>query len=126
MNIQALGEIASVCLLAMKLREESWDKDAKYYKLSLRQAAEEAVAEDLREHPPEVQKTMAGLIYLMVTSWNDAEMWATSIVALGVNSAKETFHEYGKPVQSDGSNSLLSTEGNESPSAAQSVPETNP
>lgn len=85
MNMQCLGEVAMVCLFAMKLHEESYDNEAYKYGLSLQKASEDAVAKALREHPPEVQKAMVGLTYLMITSWNDTEMWATAIVALMTN-----------------------------------------
>ena len=85
MNMQCLGEVAMVCLFAMKLREESWDAEAGRYGLSLKQASEDAVAASMVGHPEEVQKAMVGLTYLMITSWNDTETWATAIVALMVN-----------------------------------------
>ena len=104
MNIRCLGEVAVVCLLAMKLREESYDNEAYKYGLSLQKASEDAVAKALREHPPEVQKAMVGLTYLMITSWNDTEMWATAIVALmvniNINSQKETSDESTKHTSS--------------------------
>ena len=104
METKSLTELATVCLFAMKLREESWDAEVGRYGLSLHQASENAVAEALREHPPEVQKAVVGLVYLMITSWNDTEMWATATVALMANininsqtaiecGAKETYHE---------------------------------
>lgn len=85
MNMQCLGEVAMVCLSAMKLREESWDAEAGRYGLSLKQASEDAIAASLVGHPPEVQKAMVGLVYLMITSWNDTEMWSQTIVALMLN-----------------------------------------
>ena len=86
MNMQCLDEVAMVCLLAMKLREESWDAAEGRYGLSLMQASEDAVAASMVGHPPEVQKAMVGLTYLMITSWNDTEMWSQAIVALRINS----------------------------------------
>lgn len=104
MNMQCLGEVAMVCLFAMKLREESWDAEAGRYGLSLQQASEDAVAEALKEHPPEVQKATVGLVYLMITSWNDTEMWSQAIVALmvniNINSQKETPDESTKRTNS--------------------------
>ncbi len=85
MNMQCLGEVATVCLFAMKLREESWDAESSRYGLSVQQASEDAVATSMEGHPEEIQKAMVGLTYLMITSWNDTEMWATAIVALMTN-----------------------------------------
>ena len=135
MIMQCLGEVAMVCLSAMKLREESWDAEASRYGLSLHQASEDAVAEALREHPPEVQKAVVGLVHLMITSWNDTEGWATSIMDfmanININSqtavecgAKETYYAHRKSAQPDGSNSPLSTEGEQGTEITQSVPET--
>ena len=85
MNIRCLGEVAVVCLLAMKLREESWDAESSRYGLSLHKASEDAVASSMDGHPPEVQKAMVGLTHLMLTSWNDTESWATSILSFMLN-----------------------------------------
>lgn len=82
MNLQALGEVAMVCLSAMKLREESYDKEAGRYDLSLRQAAEDAAATAAFGHPPEIQKAMAILAHIMITSWNDAEGWSNDVLRL--------------------------------------------
>ena len=104
MNIQALGEVAMVCLSAMKLREESYDNEADKYGLSLRQAAEASVATSMDGHPPEVKKATSELIHLMMTSWNDTEAWATSLVEhtvnININSQKETSDENTKHTSS--------------------------
>lgn len=95
MNLQSLGEIAMVCLFAMKLREESYDVEAGGYRLSLQKAAEDSVAASLEDRPPEVQKAVSGLVYLMITSWNDTEMWSQNILSLmlNLNSQKEIPNE---------------------------------
>ena len=85
MNMQCLGEVAMVCLFAMKLHEESWDAESSRYGLSMREASEDAVAASMEGHPPDTQKAVSGLIHLMITSWNDAEFWATAIVAYTAN-----------------------------------------
>lgn len=85
MNMQCLGEVAMVCLFAMKLHGESWDAESSRYGLSMREASEDAVAASMEGHPPETQKAVSGLIHLMITSWNDAEFWATAIVAYTAN-----------------------------------------
>lgn len=85
MNMQCLGEVAMVCLFAMKLHEESWDAESSRYGLSMREASEDAVAASMDGRPPETQKAVSGLIHLMITSWNDAEFWATAIVAYTAN-----------------------------------------
>ena len=93
METKSLTELAAVCLLAMKLREESWDGASKCYFLPLRGAAENAVAASMDGRPPETQKAVSGLIHLMITSWNDAEFWAANTLRSMPLNAVEVPHE---------------------------------
>ena len=66
---------------------------SKCYFLSLRRAAENAVAASMDGRPPETQKAVSGLIHLMITSWNDAEAWAANTLRSMPLNAVEVPHE---------------------------------
>jgi len=82
--------LAKACLLAMKIREESYDKSAakgayklsnfpdfsKFYQKTLEEASEEAAVEE------GLDLYVGRLIYLALDGWwNDVEVWALCILA---------------------------------------------
>ena len=83
MNLQSLSELASVVLLAMKLREESYDSATSQYKLSYSQASDDAVTAIFRSGNAHISlphvKACSHLVNIMLMSWNDTEEWSRNI-----------------------------------------------